>query len=169
MIRPYRGILPQIDPSAYIDPAAQVIGKVSVGARSSIWPSAVARGDIAEIEVGEETSIQDGAVLHCDFGVPTKIGNRVTVGHLAMLHGCVVEDGCLIGIGAIVLNNARIGAGSAIAAGALVPEGKEIPPGSMVMGVPGKVVRQVTPEEQQRFLENAQHYVNRTKEYKAEE
>ena len=167
MIRPYRGIQPQIHPTAYIDPAAQVIGKVFVGARSSIWPSAVARGDIAEIHVGEETSIQDGTVLHCDFGIPLIIGNQVTVGHLAMLHGCTVEDGCLIGIGAIILNRARIGKGSIVAAGALVAEGKEIPPGSMVMGVPGKIVRVVTPEEQQRTLENAQHYVDRAAEYKA--
>ena len=168
MIRPYRGIQPQIDPSAYIDPAAQVIGQVQVGARSSIWPSAVARGDVDRIIIGEETSIQDGTVLHCDHGVPLIIGNRVTVGHLAMLHGCTVEDGCVIGIGAIVLNRARIGQGSVVAAGALVAEGKEIPPGSMVMGVPGKVVRQVTPEEQQRFLDNAQHYVERTAEYRQE-
>ena len=168
MIRPYRGIQPQIDPTAYIDPAAQVIGKVLVGARSSLWPCAVARGDIDYITIGEETSIQDGTVLHCDYGDPLTIGNRVTVGHLAMLHGCVVEDGCVIGIGAIVLSRARIGAGSVIAAGALVAEGKQIPPGSMVMGVPGKVVRQVTAEEQQRFLDNAQHYVQRTAEFKAE-
>lgn len=168
MIRPYRGIQPQIDPSAYIDPAAQVIGQVQVGARSSIWPCAVARGDVDWIRIGEETSIQDGTVLHCDEGSPLIIGNRVTVGHLAMLHGCTVEDGCVIGIGAIVLNRARIGHGSVVAAGALVAEGKEIPPGSMVMGVPGKVVRQVTAEEQQRFLDNAQHYVERTAEYKAE-
>ena len=168
MIRPYRGIQPQIDPSAYIDPAAQVIGQVQVGARSSIWPCAVARGDVDRIVIGEETSIQDGTVLHCDHGVPLIIGNQVTVGHLAMLHGCTVEDGCVIGIGAIVLNRARIGQGSVVAAGALVAEGKEIPPGSMVMGVPGKVVRQVTPEEQQRFLDNAQHYVERTAEYRQE-
>jgi carbonic anhydrase/acetyltransferase-like protein (isoleucine patch superfamily) len=168
MIRPYRGILPQIDPTAYIDPAAQVIGKVRVGARSSFWPSSVARGDIDWITVGEETSIQDGTVLHCDYGDPLVIGNRVTVGHLAMLHGCTVGDGCVIGIGAIVLSRAKIGAGSVIAAGALVAEGKEIPPGSMVMGVPGKVVREVTAEEQKRFLENAQHYVERAAEFLAE-
>ncbi|MBY0504101.1 MAG: gamma carbonic anhydrase family protein [Bryobacteraceae bacterium] len=168
MIRPYRGIQPQIHPEAYIDPAAQIIGKVTVGARSSIWPSAVARGDIANISVGEETSIQDGTVLHCDFGMDLVIGSQVTVGHLAMLHGCTIEDGCLIGIGAIVLNRAHIGRGSIIAAGALVAEGKVIPPGSMVMGVPGKIVRPVTPEEQQRTLENAQHYVDRAREYKAD-
>jgi gamma-carbonic anhydrase len=169
MLRPYRGQMPQIAASAYIDAAATVIGRVIVGERSSFWPGAVARGDISQITVGDETSIQDGSVLHVDYGVPLVIGSRVTVGHMAVLHGCVVEDECLIGIGAIVLTGAKIGKGSVIAAGALVAEGKEIPPGSLVMGVPGKVVRQTTLEEQERFRQNAQAYVERAAEFKAEQ
>ena len=168
MIRTLRGHSPRIADSAYIDSGAHVIGQVSIGANSSVWPSAVIRGDVDAIVIGEESSIQDGTVIHCDEGAPTVIGDRVTVGHLAMLHGCVVEDECVIGIGSIILNRARIGRGSVVAAGAVVPEGKAIPPGSMVMGVPGKVVRETTPEEQQRFRDNAQHYVDRAKEYRAE-
>ena len=104
MIRSYRGTTPSIAVSAYVDPSAVVIGDVRIGERSSIWPNVTIRGDVDHIEVGAETSIQDGTVLHCDAGVPCSVGNRVTVGHLAMLHGCTVEDDALIGIGAIVLN-----------------------------------------------------------------
>src|SRR6266496_2173896 len=140
MIRAYRGVLPKIAASAYIDPSAQVIGDVTIGERSSFWPGAVARGDVNRIRIGDETSIQDNTVLHCDApDFPLSIGSRVTVGHLAMIHGCTIEDECVIGIGAIVLNGARIGTGSVIAAGAVVPEGMEVPPGSMLMGVPGKI------------------------------
>ena len=166
MIRAYRGIRPRIAASAYIDPSAQVIGDVVVGERSSIWPNVTARGDVNSIHIGEESNIQDNSVLHCDAGLfPLRIGNRVTVGHLAMLHGCTIEDDCLIGIGAVVLNGAKIGRGSAIAAGAVVPEGTEVPPGSMVMGVPAKVRRQVTEEESARFRENAEHYVEEARIY----
>lgn len=168
MIRPLRGHTPKIAASAYIDPAATLIGRVEVGERSSFWPGSVARGDIEFIKIGNETNIQDGTVLHCDDDCPLILGDRITVGHMAMLHGCTVEDDCVIGIGAIVLNAAVIGKGSVVAAGALVPEGKQIPPGSMVMGVPGKVVRQTSPEEQQRFRNNAQLYVDRAAVYKQE-
>jgi carbonic anhydrase/acetyltransferase-like protein (isoleucine patch superfamily) len=130
MIRSYRGILPKIAASAYIDPSAQVIGDVVVGERSSIWPNVTARGDVNTIRIGDDTNIQDNSVLHCDAGLfPLHIGHRVTVGHLAMLHGCSIEDDCLIGIGAVVLNGAKIGKGSVIAAGAVVPEGAEVPSG----------------------------------------
>ena len=160
MIRVYRGIQPRIAASAYIDPSAQVIGDVVVGERASIWPNVTARGDVNSIHIGDESNIQDNCVLHCDAGLfPLEIGSRVTVGHLAMLHGCTIEDDCLIGIGAIVLNGAKIGKGSVIAAGAVVPEGAEIPPRSMVMGVPAKVKRELTPEERERFRQNAKHYV----------
>lgn len=169
MIRVYRGIQPRIAASAYIDPSAQVIGDVSVGERSSIWPNVTARGDVNSIRIGDESNIQDNSVLHCDAGLfPLVIGSRVTVGHLAMLHGCTIEDGCLIGIGAIVLNGARIGAGSVIAAGAVVPEGAQIPPGSMVMGVPAKVKRELTGEERERFSQNAKHYVESARIFKDE-
>ena len=169
MIRAYRGVVPKIAASAYIDQSAQVIGDVVVGERSSIWPNVTVRGDVNWIRIGEETSIQDNSVLHCDAGVfPLQIGSRVTVGHLAMLHGCTVEDECLIGIGAIILNGAKIGSGSVIAAGAVVPEGMQVPPQSLVMGVPAKVKRPVTPEEQERFRQNAKRYVEATAIYRDE-
>jgi carbonic anhydrase/acetyltransferase-like protein (isoleucine patch superfamily) len=169
MIRAYRGVVPKIAASAYIDQSAQVIGDVVVGERSSIWPNVTVRGDVNWIRIGEETSIQDNSVLHCDAGVfPLQIGSRVTVGHLAMLHGCTVEDECLIGIGAIILNGAKIGSGSVIAAGSVVPEGMQVPPQSLVMGVPAKVKRPVTPEEQERFRQNAKRYVEATAIYRDE-
>jgi len=169
MIRAYRGVVPKIAASAYIDQSAQVIGDVVVGDRSSIWPNVTVRGDVNWIRIGEETSIQDNSVLHCDAGLfPLQIGSRVTVGHLAMLHGCTVEDECLIGIGAIVLNGAKIGSGSVIAAGAVVPEGMQVPPQSLVMGVPAKVKRPVTPEEQERFRQNAKRYIEATAIYRDE-
>src|ERR1700733_15223113 len=155
MIRAYRGIVPRIAASAYIDQSAQVIGDVVVGERSSIWPNATARGDVNVIRIGDETNIQDNSVLHCDAGrFPLHIGNRVNVGHMVMLHGCTVEDECLIGIAAVVLNGAKIGRGWGIAAVAVVSGGAEIPPDSMVMGVPAKVKRPVTEQERERFRVN---------------
>jgi carbonic anhydrase/acetyltransferase-like protein (isoleucine patch superfamily) len=169
MIRSYRGVVPKIAASAYIDQSAQVIGDVVVGERSSIWPNVTARGDVNSIRIGDETNIQDNCVLHCDAGLyPLSIGSRVTVGHLAMLHGCTIEDDCLIGIGAVVLNGAKIGKGTVIAAGAVVPEGAEVPPLSMVMGVPAKVKRSLTDEERERFRSNAQHYVEEAQIYREE-
>jgi carbonic anhydrase/acetyltransferase-like protein (isoleucine patch superfamily) len=160
MIRPFRGAVPQIAASAYIDPSAQVIGDVAVGERSSVWPNVSIRGDVNSIRIGEESNIQDNTVLHCDpVTFPLVIGNRVTVGHSAVVHGCTVEDESLIGIGAVILNGARIGRGSVIAAGAVVPEGMEIPPGSLAMGIPAKVRREVTADERERFRLNALHYV----------
>ena len=167
MIRAYRGIIPRIAASAYIDPSAQVIGDVVVGERSSIWPNVTARGDNNSIRIGDDSNIQDNSVLHCDPGVfRLEIGSRVTVGHMAMLHGCTIEDDCVIGIGAVVLNGAKIGKGSVIAAGALVPEGAEVPPVSMVMGLPGKVKRLLTELECERFRENAKHYVEKARIFK---
>jgi len=169
MIRAYRGVLPKAAPSSYIDPSAQVIGDVVIGERSSIWCSATLRGDVNWIRLGEETNIEDNSVLHVDSGDwPLLIGNRVTVGHRAVLHGCTIEDDCLIGIGAIVLNGAKIGRGSVVAAGAVVPEGFEAPPYSMLMGVPAKVRRAVTDEEKERFRVNAQHYVELCEIYRKE-
>lgn len=169
MVRPYKSIYPRIAASAYVDQAAQVIGDVTMGERASIWPCAVARGDVNRIEIGDDTNIQDGSVLHGELDkYPVLIGARVTVGHMACLHGCVVEDDCLIGIGAIVLNGARIGAGSVVAAGALVPEGMQVPPGSMVMGTPAKVRREVTAEEKARFADNAQRYLRYRQDFREE-
>jgi carbonic anhydrase/acetyltransferase-like protein (isoleucine patch superfamily) len=169
MIRSHRGATPNIAPSAYIDPSAQLIGSITIGERSSVWPNVVIRGDINFISIGDESNVQDNSVLHCDPGeFRLSIGNRVTIGHLAMVHGCTIEDDCLIGIGAIILNGAHIGKGSVIAAGALVPEGMQVPPASMVMGVPAKIKRQVTEEEQARFRLNAQSYVENAKRYRDE-
>ena len=166
MIRSFQGTTPRIASSAWVDPAATVIGDVTIGERSSVWPNATLRGDVHKITIGDETNIQDGSVLHVEEHLfDLTIGNRVTVGHQVCLHGCVVEDDCLIGIGAIVLNGAKIGHGSVIAAGALVPEGMEIPPFSLAMGVPAKVRRSVSPEEQERFRVNAQHYVELREKY----
>jgi carbonic anhydrase/acetyltransferase-like protein (isoleucine patch superfamily) len=162
--------MPRIAASAYIDNSAQVIGDVVIGERTSIWPNVAIRGDVNHIRIGDETSIQDNTVLHVDHRTyPCLIGNRVTVGHSAVLHGCVVNDGALIGIGAIVLNGATIGEGSIVAAGALVPEGMTVPPNVLVMGTPAKIRREVTAEEQQRFQENCDTYVSLTAIYKEEQ
>ena len=166
MIRPFRGKTTKAAASAYIDPSAQMTGDITIGERSSIWPNVSARGDVSSITIGDESNVQDNSVLHCDEGFPLIVGNRVTVGHMAMLHGCVIEDDVLIGIGSIVLNGARIGQGSVIAAAALVPEGMQIPPYSMVMGVPGKVRREITEDERERFKLNCQHYVELAAAYK---
>ena len=170
MIRSYRGVVPVIAASAYIDPSAQVIGDVQVGERSSIWPNASVRGDVNRIRIGAESNIQDNCVLHGELDLySVTVGDRVTVGHAAVLHGCVVENDCVIGIGAILLNGARIGKGSVIAAGALVPEEMEVPPGSLVMGVPAKVRRHVTDAERERFHKNYSNYLRYTENYKKEE
>jgi len=161
--------MPTIAESAYIDPSAQVIGDVVVGERSSVWPLVTIRGDVNHIRIGDETSIQDNSVLHVDHRVyPCLVGNRVTVGHSVVLHGCVVEDDALIGIGAIVLNGAKIGPGAIVAAGSLVPEGMDVPANTLVMGAPAKVKRAVTADEQERFKQNCQNYVRITAVYKEE-
>jgi len=162
--------MPRIAASAYIDSSAQIIGDVIIGERSSVWPNVSIRGDVNYIRVGDETSIQDHCVLHVDHDVyPCLVGNRVTVGHSAVLHGCQVDENALIGIGAIVLNGAKIGAGAVIAAGALVPEGMEVPPETLAMGAPAKVRRSVTAEEKQRFRKNCDNYVKITAVYKDEQ
>lgn len=159
MIRSLDGNAPHLEPGAFVHAAAEVIGRVSLGARSSVWPHAVIRGDSEEIAVGDESNVQDGAVLHADPGFPCRLGDRVTVGHLACVHGCTVGDETLIGIGAVVLNGARIGAGSVVGAGAVVPEGVELPPGSMVLGIPGRVVRATTEAEREGLRAGALRYV----------
>lgn len=139
---------PSIHAEAFVHPQSCIIGHVTVGARASIWPMVVLRGDMGTITVGEETSIQDGSVVHLTEGWShTVVGRRVTVGHRVVLHGCRVEDGCLIGMGAIVLDNAVVGTGSLVGAGALVTAGTVIPPGSLVMGSPARVVRPVGEKE----------------------
>lgn len=162
--------MPKIGASAFIDHSAQVIGDVVIGEHTSVWPNVAIRGDVNYIRIGNETSIQDNTVVHVDSKIyPCIIGNRVTVGHAAVLHGCEVEDGALIGIGATVLNGAKIGAGAVVAAGALVPEGMQVPPNMVVMGAPAKVKRPVAPEEAKRFGENCDNYVRLSSIYKEEQ
>ncbi len=158
--------VPLVAPDAYVAEGATVVGSVELGARASVWFGAVLRGDCDLITVGEESNIQDGAVLHADEGVPLTMGARVTVGHRAMLHGCFVEDEALIGIGAIVLNRARIGRHCIIGAAALIPEGKVIPERSLVVGVPGRVVRQLTDEEVASLRDSAAHYVEQARRFR---
>ena len=149
----------------WVAPNATVIGDVTLEKNTSIWFNATLRGDIENIYVGEGSNIQDGSVVHTDPGCPAVIGKNVTVGHLVMLHGCIIEDDCLIGIGSTILNKAKIGKYSIIGANALVTENKIIPERSLVLGSPGKVVRQVTDEEIKHIKENAEHYVNNYKKY----
>jgi carbonic anhydrase/acetyltransferase-like protein (isoleucine patch superfamily) len=161
--------MPRIAASAYVDASAQVIGDVVIGERSSVWPNVAIRGDVNIVRIGDETSIQDNTVVHVDHGnYPCIVGNRVTVGHRVVLHGCEVGDDALVGIGAIVLNGAKIGAGAVVAAGALVPEGMQVPAKALVMGMPAKVRRDITPEEQERFRTNSENYVRITAIYKEE-
>jgi len=145
---------------------ATVIGSVVLHKQASVWFNAVVRGDSEIITIGERTNIQDAAVLHADPGFPLTLGKNVSVGHQAMLHGCTVGDGSLVGIGAIILNGAVIGRGCIIGAGAVVPEGKNYPDGVLVLGAPGKVMRELEPEERAGLLENADIYVRRSKLYR---
>lgn len=157
MIKEFEGILPIINEKTYIAEGAQLVGKVIMEEYSSVWHNVVARADINTIKIGRYTNIQDNAVLHVEDNKPTIIGDYVTVGHGAILHGCQVEDHCLIGMGSIVLNGAVIGRGSIIAAGALIKENDVIPPFSMVVGVPGKVVKTL-PENTERTHAQAVKY-----------
>lgn len=157
----------RIDPSAYIAPTAAVMGDVTLEAHTSVWYGAVLRGDMAPISIGEATNIQDGTIVHVDEGVPCTIGRRVGVGHRVILHGCTVEDDCLIGMGSVLLNHVRIGRGSVVAAGAVIPEGMEVPPGSLVMGVPGRIVRTVDAQLRSRIESTWRHYVDQAAVHRA--
>ena len=152
-------------PQSWVAPTATLIGKVRLQAGASVWFGAVLRGDNELIDIGENSNVQDGTVMHTDMGWPLTLGKGVTVGHNAMLHGCTVGDYSLIGIGAVILNGARIGKHCIIGANALVPEGREIPDGSLVVGSPGKVVRELTPAQQQLLEASAAHYVHNAQRY----
>jgi carbonic anhydrase/acetyltransferase-like protein (isoleucine patch superfamily) len=168
-IRPYRGKHPQIAASAYIDPAAVIIGDVVIGEDSSVWPCTVIRGDVHYIRIGARTNIQDGCVLHVMRDEwPLILGDDVTIGHSVTLHGCHVESRCLVGMGAVILNGAQIGTGSIIAAGALVLEGTKIPAGSLVVGHPAKVRRQLTGIDQASINAYAKRYVEYKNIYRKE-
>jgi carbonic anhydrase/acetyltransferase-like protein (isoleucine patch superfamily) len=166
MLRGYRGNVPTVHPTAYIDQSAQIVGNVDIGEDSSVWMNAVVRGDVHWITIGRRTNVQDGCVVHVMRGThPTAIGDNVTIAHGALLHGCTIEDDCLVGIGAIVLNGARVGRESIVAAGALIVENAVIPPRSLVMGRPGAVRRPVTDTEVAAIRQYAERYVGCKKEY----
>ena len=170
MIRSYQGHTPTIPASCYVDVSAQVIGDVVLGEHSSIWMNAVVRGDVHSIRIGAHSNVQDCAVLHgMRYKYPVIVGDFVTIGHNATVHGCVIEDICLIGIGAVILNNARIGEGSIVAAGAVIPENTVIPPRSLVAGVPGRVRRDLTSDDRDEILQYARNYLDYTKIYLAEQ
>src|SRR5882672_9217764 len=166
MLRPYRGILPRVHPSAFIDDSAQVIGDVEIGEESSVWMCVVIRGDVHSIRIGRRTNVQDGAVVHAMTGThPTTIGDNVTIAHGAIIHGCSIEHQCLVGMGAIVMNGAHVGGGSIVAAGTLVVENMKIPPRSLVMGSPGKVKRLLTQAEVSDIQLYADRYVGYRLDY----
>ncbi len=158
--------LVHIDPTAYIHPNAIVTGDVTLGARVSVWPTAVIRGDSDSIVIGDDSNVQDGTVVHVDHGVPTRIGRRVAIGHRAIVHGATIDDDVLIGMGSILLNNARVGSGSIIGAGAVVREGMEIPPNSLVVGVPGRVIRPTTDAERERIRRTVESYLELQQRYR---
>ncbi len=166
MILPFNGQVPDTVQAAFVAENASVIGNVSLQKGSSVWFNAVLRGDSNTIEIGEESNIQDGCILHADEDFPLKIGNGVTVGHGAILHGCTISDGCLVGMGSIVLNGAVIGKNCMVGAGALVTGGKIFDEGQLILGSPAKAVRPLTPEEIEDCRKAAAHYAELAKKYK---
>ena len=174
-IRPFEGNTPQIDPEAWLDPLSRVIGDVHIGARSSVWPGAVVRGDIHTIRIGCDSNIQDGSVLHISHdgpfmpgGAPLTVGDRVTVGHKAILHGCEIGDECLIGMGAIVMDRAVVEPGVVIGAASLVPPGKRLQSGYLYTGSPARQARELTDKEKEYFAYAAAYYVKLAQRHRAE-
>jgi carbonic anhydrase/acetyltransferase-like protein (isoleucine patch superfamily) len=167
MIDRYLAHEPVIDPTAWVHPTAVVIGEVRLGARVGVWPTCVLRGDQGAIHVGDETNVQDGTICHATGGVSrTTVGTRCTIGHRVVLHGCTVGDDCLVGMGSILLDNAEIGPECVIGAGALVPVGARIPPRSLVLGMPGRVVRAVTERDLERIRLGHQTYLRLLEEHR---
>jgi carbonic anhydrase/acetyltransferase-like protein (isoleucine patch superfamily) len=160
-------LLVSIDSNAFIHPLAVVIGNVSIGARTSVWPLAVIRADTDAITVGDDCNIQDGSVLHVDQGYPIVIGSRVSIGHRAVLHGATVEDDCLIAMGAILLNGVVVGEGSLVGAGAVCREGMRIPPRSVVLGLPARVAREATSEITERIRRTMENYLELQADYRS--
>lgn len=166
MLRSYRGRLPTVHPTAYVDASAQVIGDVEIGADSSVWMNAVVRGDVNVIRIGQRSNVQDGTVVHVMHDThPTSIGDDVTIGHAAIVHGCTIGSRVLIGMGATLLNGATVGDDAIVAAGTLIVEGMVVPPRSLVMGSPGKVRRLLTDAEIAEILQYAARYVRYKKDY----
>lgn len=160
---------PRIDPAAFVAPGALVLGDVHIGPDSSVWYHAVIRGDTEQIRIGASTNIQDLTMIHADPGVPCVVGDRVTVGHRAILHGCRVEDDCLIGMGAVLLNGSRVGAGSVVGAGALLLENMEVPPGSLVVGSPARVLRLLGESTKRKLEQSWRHYCDLARRHRAGE
>jgi len=156
----------KIDPTAFIHPTAVILGDVTLGKRVSVWPTAVLRGDSDVIVIGDDSNVQDGTVIHADEGVPTHVGKRVGIGHRAIVHGATIDDDVLIAMGAVILNGAHIGSGSIIGAGAVVTEGKRIPENSLVIGVPGRIVRQTTIEERERIKKTVEAYLELSEQHR---
>jgi carbonic anhydrase/acetyltransferase-like protein (isoleucine patch superfamily) len=156
-----------IHESAFVAPGAILVGHVSVGPESSVWYQCVLRGDLEPITVGARTNVQDGCVVHVDRGYPASIGDDVTIGHRAVVHGAVLENGCLIGMGAVVLSGARIGRGALVAAGSIVREGFEVPPDTLVAGVPARILREIDDETRRRIVAGKQEYIESAAAYLA--
>ncbi|MCX7827871.1 MAG: gamma carbonic anhydrase family protein [Thermanaerothrix sp.] len=163
---PFDGVMPEVDEDSFVAPTACLIGKVKVGKGASVWHHAVLRGDLNRIEIGDRSNIQDGCIVHVTDQLPVVVEEDVTVGHGAILHGCTIKRGCLIAMRATVLDGAVVGEGSVIAAGAIVPEGAQIPPGSVVMGIPGKVVREVREKDREKLAFLSSSYVELSSRYK---
>ncbi|MFP4660805.1 MAG: gamma carbonic anhydrase family protein [Halanaerobiales bacterium] len=165
MLYRYKDYSPVIEEDVFIASGCKIIGRVTLKSRANIWYNTVIRGDIADIVIGKNTNVQENSSLHVDHNIPLKIGDNVTVGHGAILHSCEIRDNCLIGMGATILNNTVIGENSIIGANALVPEGKVIPPGSLVLGVPGKIVKELTKENINKIKKNAEEYLELAREH----
>jgi carbonic anhydrase/acetyltransferase-like protein (isoleucine patch superfamily) len=165
MLLPYKGVSPRLHPSVFVAEGARIVGDVEIGESSSVWFNTVIRGDIAPVRIGRRSNVQDGCVLHVKNGLPVTVGDEVTFGHGVMAHACVVEDLCLLGIGCVILDGAVIGRGSVVGAGAVVSPGTIVPPNSLVLGVPGKVARNLGPESAERNRGLADGYVGHAKAY----
>lgn len=146
-VYPYGEFHPEVDDSVFLAPGSKVVGKVKIGAQSSVWYNAVVRGDADRVVIGSGTNIQDNCTLHADRDFPLILGDRISIGHNSVLHGCIIEDDVLVGMGAIILNGAKIGAASVVGAGSVVVQGMEVPPGHLVMGVPAKIIRPLNQDE----------------------
>ncbi|WP_195238287.1 gamma carbonic anhydrase family protein [Romboutsia sp. 1001285H_161024_C4] len=166
MIKGYKGIEPNINENVFVADSADIIGNVTIGKNANIWYNVVIRADESSITIGENTNIQDGCVVHICHDAPTIIGNNVTIGHKALIHGCKIGDNTLIGMGAIVLDGAKVGESTLLAAGSLVPPGKEIPSGVLAMGSPAKVIRELTHEEKENLKKSALKYVETANNHK---
>ena len=166
MILKFKEFYPVIHSSAWIAPSADLIGNIEIGENSSVWFGCVIRSDVNEVKNNKNTNIQDLSMIHTDTNTKTIIGDNVTIGHKVMLHGCKIEDNCLIGMSATILDNAVIGQGSIVGANSLVTSGKVFPPRSLIMGSPAKVVKELTAEDEEKFIAHAQHYVEYKNEYR---